>query len=392
MRKISADRIYPVSSPPIDEGVLIVSNAGDIINMGTRSDFDSTEIEVFNGVIVPGFVNAHCHLELSHMKNKVDTGTGLVPFIRSVVNNRDVSEDEIQDAIIKADAEMVKNGIVAVGDICNKVDTFDVKNRSRMNYYSFIEMFDFMQNDGAEQVFNQYFDVYEKLLPAHGHAKSVVPHAPYSVSEKLFGLLNSVNSGNEKTVSIHNQETPAEHELFMHKRGALIDFFESFDVSFKDFQPTGKTSIHYSLQQMDPEHRTLFVHNTLTSREDIDAALYWNSKSYWVSCPNANLYIENRLPDYRTFINTDAKVALGTDSLTSNWQLSILEEMKTITRYQSYIDFETLLKWATLNGAEALGFDLDLGSIEPGKRPGLNLIDLDETFSLHAGSGVRRLF
>ena len=87
--------------------------------------------------------------------------------------------------------------------------------------------------------------------------------------------------------------------------------------------------------------------------------------------PIANLYIENRLPNYRYFLDSGARVTLGTDSLTSNWQLSILEEMKTIARFQSYVPFEALLRWATLNGAEALGFADTLGSLEPGKTPGL---------------------
>ena len=80
------------------------------------------------------------------------------------------------------------------------------------------------------------------------------------------------------------------------------------------------------------------------------------------------------MPEYKKFIETNAKVTIGTDSLTSNWRLSILDEMKTILKYQSYLDFETVLKWATLNGAEALGFDNILGSIDIGKAPGINLL------------------
>ncbi|MEO1714151.1 MAG: amidohydrolase family protein, partial [Bacteroidota bacterium] len=79
------------------------------------------------------------------------------------------------------------------------------------------------------------------------------------------------------------------------------------------------------------------------------------------------------------------------DSLTSNWQLSVLEEMKTIARFQSYIPFETLIRWATLNGAEALGFADELGSLEPGKRPGLNLLNLDAGLQLSSQTQVTRL-
>ena len=128
---------------------------------------------------------------------------------------------------------------------------------------------------------------------------------------------------------------------------------------------------------MNPAHQTLFVHNTLSRVEDIHAAQAWNEKMFWVICANANLYIENRLPHLQSFIEAGATMTLGTDSLTSNWQLSILEEMKTISRFQSFIPFDTLLQWATLNGARALGMEDDLGSLEKGKSPGVLHLSFD---------------
>ncbi len=179
----------------------------------------------------------------------------------------------------------------------------------------------------------------------------------------------------------------------MSKTGDFNAFYHSFNISIEGFQPTKKPSIYYALERMDPQHRSLFVHNTMTRPEEILAAHAWSraANCYWATCPNANLYIENRLPNYQHFLDTQAKVCIGTDSLTSNWQLSVLEEMKTIARFQSYVDFETLLRWATLNGAEALGFEKDLGSIEVGKKPGLNLLDLKEDMKLTPFTSVKRL-
>jgi cytosine/adenosine deaminase-related metal-dependent hydrolase len=126
---------------------------------------------------------------------------------------------------------------------------------------------------------------------------------------------------------------------------------------------------------MDPTVRTLLVHNTTSDPADIAGAEAWAQNGvYWATCPNANLYIENRLPNYRYFLDAGVKVTVGTDSLTSNWQLSILEELRTIHRYQSYVPFAELLRWATLNGAEALGFAAELGSLTVGKQPGVLLL------------------
>lgn len=392
MRKISADFICPVSSNPIAEGVVILDDEGRILAVEqSRGAHDPASLEIYKGAIVPGFVNTHCHLELSHMKGRVATGTSLLPFLNSVVAFRETEMEEILEAIANADEEMYQEGIVAVGDISNKTDTVMQKNRSRLRYYTFVEMFDFLQDDMAEATFSRYFEVFEQQSTANGNKKSCVPHAPYTVSRTLFHKTNAVNQTGQ-TVSIHNQETPHENELFLNKSGGFRDFYARFGFPLDRFEATGRTSIHYAMENMRTDMRVLFVHNTMTGPQDIEAAQRWNPNVFWATCPNANLYIENRLPYYQYFLDAGAKVTLGTDSLTSNWQLSILEEMKTIARYQSYVPFEALLQWATLNGAEALGFDDELGSLEPGKKPGIVLLsDIGPSLGLSAKTSVRRL-
>lgn len=392
MQKFQADWVYPVSSAPVKDGIVVTDDQGVVLSVEEGSSQSSGDVQHFRGTLIPGFINTHCHLELSHMRGLLDTGTGLIPFINDVVRKRSATPEVIAEAIRNAEDEMIRNGIVAVGDISNVTDTFAQKQLGRLRYYTFIEMFDFLQEKDAQACFDQYFKVYETLSLPEGHRKSCVPHAPYSVSNSLFQLINSQNRGSAHTISIHNQEMEAENELFRSKSGGLPHFYAGFNISLGDFISTGRTSIYYALQNMDPSHRTLFVHNILTTTDELLDTHAWNAHTYWATNPNANLYIENRLPDYRIFIENNARVTIGTDSLASNWQLNILEEMKTIARYQSYVPFETMLRWATLNGAEALGFDDKLGSIEAGKKPGLNLLNFNpEKEKLHAGVHVRRL-
>jgi aminodeoxyfutalosine deaminase len=391
MRKLTADRVYPVDTDPISEGVVITDDNGKILALGTRAEHpDATRYE---GVLIPGFVNTHCHLELSHMRGKVNTGTGLIPFITGVVTQRNAPAEVIGEAIAAGEQEMLDGGIVALGDISNTTDTFAVKARGRMRYATFVELFDFLQDGGAEKAFADWSAVYEQLTLAPGSTRAYVPHAPYSVSPTLFARIRAANGEHiNQTICIHNQETPPEMDLFRDKTGGFLAFYGGFGVSLEHFNATGQASIRYAMQHMDPAQRTLFVHNTLTSRADLEAAQAWSSRTYWATCPNANLYIENRLPDYAAFIERGARVTIGTDSLTSNWQLSILAEMQTIARYQSYVPFDTLLRWATFNGAEALGFDDTLGSLTPGKTPGvLQLEGLTEAGQVGACTRVKRL-
>lgn len=391
MQKFSADYIFPVASEPIKEGVIITDDEGKIVQIDSRENYDLTSIDIRKGAIVPGFINTHCHLELSHMKGLMDTGTGLIPFIQSVVQFRNFPMEQILDAIERADREMYEGGIVAVGDISNKLDSAVQKDRSKIRYYTFVEMFDLLQDSLTKKSFDDYKAVYDAQSTANGNRKSAVPHAPYSVTPQLFQKINELNGDEDATISIHNQETVHEDALFLNKTGDLLHFFNGFNLPLDGFQPTNTTSIHYAMQYMNPQQRTLFVHNTMTTPVDILAAQSWNDRVYWATCANANLYIENRMPFYKYFLENNARMTIGTDSLTSNWQLSVLEEMKAIAQYQSYVTFETMLRWATLNGAEALGFEADLGSIEVGKTPGLNLLDLKEDFKIGAETKVEKL-
>jgi len=372
-RKISAEKIHTVSGKILEDTVIVLDQKNRIIALDKYEEHDLSSVERYDGEIIPGLINAHCHLELSHLKGAANTGTGLLPFLNAVVSLRDYPEEEILQAIVDGDREMQNDGIVAVGDICNKLDTAATKENSPIKYYSFVEMFDFMQDALTDKTYEDYMKVYQGQSDKNGNKKSCVPHAPYTVSEKLFAQLKT-QSKPEQTISIHNQETPHEDALFNSKTGGFLDFYKGFNFSLDHFNATKKNSIFYAMENMNPEAKTLFVHNTLTSKADIEAAHKWSNKVYWATCANANLYIENRLPDYQVFLDTNAKMTIGTDSLTSNWKLSVLDEMKTILKYKSYLNFETVLKWATLNGAEALGYEDQLGSIEIGKAPGINLI------------------
>jgi len=387
MQFYTSDLIFPADRPAIRGGYVAFDASGMLTEIGDSLP-EGVEAEHKEGAFVPGFINTHCHLELSHLQGRVDTGTGLLPFLRSVVTLRDVDPADIQAAIAKADADMWAAGIQAVGDISNTADTANVKENSPIQYFTFVEVFDFLQGGSMT---DQVFSKAEEAYAAQPDPKRYVPHAPYTVSPELHARIRAANPRGG-TISIHNQETAAEDELFLTKSGGFISFYQDFNFGLDAFSAFAKTSLDATLPQMDAAKRTLFVHNTLTTVADIERAEEWSEKVYWATCPNANLYIENRLPRYASFIDEGVRMTIGTDSLSSNWQLSVLEEMKTIQRYQRFVDTRTLVQWATLNGAEALGFDAQLGSLTPGKRPGLVQVSaLDGEGRLTAGSTAQRV-
>lgn len=388
---ISASYVFPVAGPPIKNGVVGVEIDGTIIHVFTLEEAINEgvkDITQYEGLLVPGFVNTHCHLELSHLKGQIETRTGLLGFVQAIMKLRTSDEDAIELAMLRADREMFENGIVAVGDISNQVISRGTKLGSPIYYHTFLEVMGFNPLTAQESI-RRAIEFKEKFNPLK---VSIVPHAPYSVSSALFKELRVNGETNDELLSIHNQETEDENLFFERKEGDFLDLYRFLGLDIDFYKPSGKTSLQTYLPMLSDKLKTLLVHNTFTSSADVEFAEAYNPDLYWCLCPNANLYIENRLPDVEMLRNSGAKITLGTDSLASNNRLSIFAEMQTL-QINFGIDFDELLKWATINGAEFLGVQERYGSFEVGKRPGINLIDFEEISGIiMLGSRVERLF
>lgn len=388
LQYISASFIYPVSGAPMENGVIGLEEDGTIREVLTSAEAEEKgikEIQYYKGILVPGLVNTHCHLELSHLFGKIPEQTGLQGFVQQVIQHRGMAEELVQEAMIKADLEMFNSGIVAVGDISNQLISKEVKLNSRLYYHTFIEMLGF-NPENAEAVMAKGLELKENFLPLKS---SVVPHAPYSVSRELFGEIRKYSGLYENLISMHNQETEEENLFFQQKTGAFLKLYEFLGLDISFFQAPGRTSLQSIVQDL-PKQKALLVHNTQTDLEDIIYAEGVNSELYWCLCPNANLYIENRLPDVEMIHKAGVRITLGTDSLASNHQLSILAEMKALQEIRG-VDFIDLLTWATLNGAEFLGIDGTFGSISKGKKPGINLIEQMDKGRITKATTIKRI-
>jgi len=333
------------------------------------------DIREVDGILSPGFVNAHCHLELSHMKGRIPEHTGLPEFILKIVSERHHPEEEILEAIAKAEADMLEAGIVAVGDISNNHLTAAQKAMRNLAYYTFVEISGW-KPEIAEPRFSNAQKVMEQFRGITT-AASFSPHAPYSVSRELWEMMMPHFEGN--TVTIHNQETPAENELFQKGSGDFVQMYQAMNIDQSHFTPTGKNSLPSYFPRLQKAKNVLLVHNTTTTEADMDfaaaTAAAHEQSLYYALCVNANLYIENALPPIEMLRSKNANIVLGTDSLSSNHQLSILSEIQTIAKNFPMIPLEEILQWATSNGAEVLQMDAQFGSFAPGKKPGIIVLE-----------------
>ena len=245
-RFLSANVLYPVSSPVIPDGILVLDGNGMVLDViDPRINLESATalksagvVEYFDGILVPGFINAHCHLELSHMKDMIPAHVGLQEFVKQIVSLRKVEPDAIQEAIVAAEKEMMANGIVAVGDISNTLDTLAQKAKHNLAYYTFVELYDLDPTHANDKIIAGL--AIQKAFEENCIRASLVPHAPYSVTNNLWKLL-STHFGSH-TISMHNQETADENEFFKNKTGSFLGMYERTKVSLDFF-----TEVAYSL-------------------------------------------------------------------------------------------------------------------------------------------------
>ncbi|MGN0003217.1 MAG: amidohydrolase family protein [Sphingobacterium composti] len=365
----SADYVIPVTSDPIKNGIVAIED-GKVI--GVYKDLDASikaDVKIFSGILIPGFVNTHCHLELSHLVDVIPERIGLVDFIGKVMESRGNDTDKISDAMRKADQLMFENGIQAVGDHANTAISAEIKNHSKIKYHTFVEIIS-LKEDETNAKIDEARDIEFYFDSAHS---SITPHAPYSCSKSLFKAFKKAVS-EDNIISIHNQESEEENKLYRYKTGEFLEFYGKIGFDIDEFKAQARNSIQSYLNYLPASNPTILVHNTFTSIKDLDFITRMGRNVTLCLCPKANLYIEDALPKVHLFNNHKFDIALGTDSLASNNTLSILDELKTLHNANRELNFLETIKWATINGAKALGMEKELGSLEVGKTPGLVLL------------------
>lgn len=390
MKHFSAQYIFTGDGPPLKRGIVSADKDGTITAVedsgGNLTERQSAEFH--NGIIIPGFVNCHCHLELSHMHGQIAPGKGLPEFLKNFRTRRENGSENMLFSAAEADRQMYAGGVVLCADICNTRMTFDLKKKSRIRYVNLLEVFGLQ----PEKAGRRMEEILQLAAIAHDYniPFSIVPHAAYSISLPLFRLLREVTAGNRIT-SLHFMETEAERTFLKYYDGPLKESYRESEL-LPDYPELVSDHVSAVLDEITPSGNLILVHNTFVDRTTIKNVRR-RENLYWCLCPRANLYIENQIPPADLLAGEGCRIVIGTDSLASNESLDILEELKVLQTYYPEIPLQELVKWATFNGAMALRQGNTYGSIRRGKKPGLLLLqDVDlQNMKLLPGSSVRRL-
>lgn len=374
--RIAASYVYTLDAKePIRNGFVEYDDVtGEIIRVGACEDLASED--VVDGALVPGFVNGHCHVELSHLHKKFRKGTGMAGFIDQINELRDWAGREVKTELVRKWMDrMWSDGVSAMADISNDDSSFEVKKSHPMYTRTFLEVFG-SEPEMCAGVMEEVAAL-NRLADEMGIDAAPTPHSCYTMSPGLLSA--SAAAGMERGyVSYHSQESQEEEDLLLTGTGAMYENRKRSGMSTPPV--TGESSLKYFIDRLAAvkpapyDEKILLVHNVCLSQEDIDAATKVMRNVFWAICPLSNQFIHNALPPVELLRRNGLAVVLGTDSLSSNDDLDMVAEMYCIHNSFPEVPMSEILEWACLNGARFLGKEDVLGSLTPGKTPGIVLV------------------
>lgn len=368
MRKIACQYILDENGTLRRMGVVSFDDQGKVISVDYPDNIDRmASVEYYDGILIPGMSNGHCHLELSYLKGSIEEGSMLDSFVRQITQIRgEWTEQQQINAAQLNDRFMWSEGVQAVGDISNGTASFPAKVASKIKYYTFAEYFNMPPEDQVLAYFKEK-TAHVAIARELGLLISPSPHSTYMVGDKLFKLASESDR-----LSIHFMETATEMGLF-DKKGGMYDLLQEWEM-VPDFLYYGSHPDRL-VGSLPSDIPLLLVHNTQCKRADIEKVVNYFTNVTFVLCGRSNYYIERAFPPAELFYQMGVNVALGTDSLTSNHSLSMMEEIKWLCANNANIPLEVILRWATVGGAQGLGFQNEIGSFTVGKTPGAVLIE-----------------
>jgi len=381
-----ASHLFPVASAPVVDGAVAVES-GRIVDAGPRDGIlarhgpGSRVLDLGPAALIPGLVNAHTHLELSWLGADPPRGKSYVEWLRDLLDRRDsASEGDVRDAAARAVEHIHARGTVAVADVANGDGTAVLLARSGLHAVVFLELLGF-RSSLADQLVERAAERLENLAadPEIRRAGDrlrveLTPHAPHTTSAPLLRALAGRAVASGRPLSLHVAESEAETALLGDGSGPFPALYRERDFWDERWRPPGQSPVEYLDRLGVLSDRTLAVHAVQLGQRD--QSILQARRSTVVTCPRSNRRLGVGLAPVPTLLAKGIPVALGTDSLASAPDLDMLKEMAALREEHPSLRPAAVLRMATLNGAQALGFGDRLGSIEPGKLAELVVVPL----------------
>lgn len=384
--------VVPVTAPPIENGRIVVED-GRITSVGRAVSGDTPSIDLGDAVVLPGFVNAHTHLELTACHGRVPYRGSFVEWITDVTrtNPHLESDEAVSQSVRSGLARSMAAGVTAVADIGAGQLVFDAWTASAIHTVGFLEAIGMGadhrrrmletrsvasarrlcdRSSPAESSDNSADEPYAPL-----HRFGISPHAPFSTDQTVYREAIAFARKDGRLISTHLAETREEEQFLHNGTGGFRELLEHFGLWDGSFTPPGCSPVRYAdrigLLECDP----LLAHVNYATDEDLD--LLASSGASVVYCPRSHRFFGHESHRYRDMMARGINVCVGTDSLASNDSLSVLDELRFLRSADETLTDEQLLTMGTFAGARALKLDTEIGSIETGKRADLVALPLE---------------
>ena len=338
----------------IQNGYVKIQN-GYIIETGKgRTTPNDKEVDYGEGVILPGLVNAHTHLELSALKDSIRTTNGFHAWVKELIEKRaDLDPETLKEGAASGIRDMFSSGCAVAGEISTLGITHDLFSESSLSGVWFQEILGNSRNTVL------------KCKKGTNQHVSVAGHAPHTTSPDTLKRLKALSLREQLPFSIHLSESEEERLFFEQGKGQWADFLTERGIDFSGWEIRGKTPVKYADNLGLLDSRTLAVHMNYADEKDLQII---SGKNVFVClCLRSNAGLHGRMPDVKGMMDKKIKLCLGTDSLASVETLSVFDEMAYAAEKFPFIPPGEILEMATENGAAALGFPGVLGSLLPGR-------------------------
>ena len=377
MNHYRADWLLPIAAPPIEDGWVAV-DGGRIVSLGVNPSDNRDDIHDLGSVaILPGLVNAHTHLELSYLREQVPASPTFVGWIRNVMEARRQRADPRAPAILAAVdsalAEALAAGTALVGDISNTLVTLEPLARTPLGALVFYELIRF-RADEPERMVERARQELGAIARGGRVRASLAAHAPYSVDPRLFRAIRDAAGQPPLPVSVHLSESAEEVEFLRAASGPWRQLLEEMGAWNPAWQAPGVSPVEYLDTAGFFAGPVVAVHGVQMSPADLERLVRWDATL--VTCPRSNVHTGAGTPPVAAFYASGVRVAVGTDSLASAPDLNVFAELAALRAIAPEVPASALLASATRQGALALGFGADYGTIEPGKSARLIAVEI----------------
>jgi aminodeoxyfutalosine deaminase len=375
MTVFSAEWVLPIGQPPIRHGHVSVAG-GRVVEVG-QGVADGADLG--RVALLPALVNAHTHLELSHLRNQVPAGASFVDWVRALLALRMARPETAAEMVVAAAAlaldEAVASGTGVFGDVSNSLITAPLLEQRADAAVVFHELLGFRTAEAGPRI--EAGRVHRAAARSAHVRVTVAPHAPYSVSPALFQAIgDELDATPGSITTLHLAESPEEVELLRQGTGPWRPLLDELGAWEPEWTPPGTSPVQYAASLGYLDRPTLVVHGVQCTQGDIE--LLAASAATVVTCPRSNHYLGVGDPPLRAFYDAGVRVAIGTDSLTSAPTLNMFDEMAAVRRVAPTVPARRILESATRIGADALGCGDHHGHIAVGTSPGLIAVRVPE--------------